>query len=122
MATFQHAAGTRRRSRSIWHRLDERPSTRHLEVFFEGGYFATDHDFIGPIRYQQRTGEAQEMSADEVFERYCQMAGLEGQEAELARRGMYEDYAFLRCVARRPARVPGLPDGAARARDCGRVL
>ena len=38
------------------------------------------------------------MSADEVFDRYCQIAVLDGQEAELARRGMYEDYAFLRCV------------------------
>ena len=98
MATFQHAGGHQTSLTSIWHQLDERPSTRHLEVFFEGGYFATDHDFIGPIRYQERTGEVQEVGADDVFERYCQIAGLDGQEADLARRGMYEDYAFLRCV------------------------
>lgn len=98
IATFQHSAGHQTSLSSVWHSLDDRPSTRHLEVFFEGGYFATDHDFIGPIRFQGRTGEVQEMSADDVFERYCQIAGLQGQEAELARRGMYEDYAFLRCV------------------------
>ena len=104
LATFQHAGGHQTSLSSVWHALDDRPSTRHLEVFFEGGYFAVDHDFIGPIRYQGRTGEVEELPADEVFERYCQIAGIEGQEAELARRGMYEDYAFLRCVLEgRPA-------------------
>jgi predicted dehydrogenase len=104
LATFQHEGGHQTSLSSIWHQLDERPSTRHLEVFFEGGYFATDHDFIGPIRYQGRTGEALEMSADEVFGRYCAIAGLAGEEARLARMGMYEDMAFLRCVQEvRPA-------------------
>jgi predicted dehydrogenase len=46
----------------------------------------------------------QEMSADEVFERYCAIVGIAGQEADLARRGMYEDLSFLRCVLEgRPA-------------------
>lgn len=104
IATFQHANGTQTSLSSIWHSLDDRPSTRHLEVFFEGGYFATDHDFLGPIRYQGRRGEVQEMSAEEVFERYCGIAGIAGAEADLARRGMYEDYAFLRAILEgRPA-------------------
>jgi predicted dehydrogenase len=98
IATFQHTGGHQTSLSSIWHSLDDRPSTRHLEVFFEGGYFAADHDFIGPIRLQGRSGEQTEMSADEVFQRYCEIAGLQGDEAELARRGMYEDFAFLRCV------------------------
>lgn len=98
LVTFQHEGGHQTSLSSIWHALDDRSSTRHLEVFFEGGYFATDHDFIGPIRYQGRRGDVQEMSADEVFERYCELQALQGEEAELARRGMYEDYAFLRSV------------------------
>lgn len=98
MVTFQHEGGHQTSLTSIWHQLDDRGSTRHLEVFFEGGYFATDHDFIGPIRYQGRNGEIKEMSADDVFERYCALAGLEGEETNLARLGMYEDLAFLRCV------------------------
>lgn len=98
MVTFEHEGGVQTSLSSIWHQLDERPSTRHLEVFYEGGYFATDHDFIGPIRYQGRTGELKEMDADEVFARYCAIAGLTDDEAQLARQGMYEDYAFLRCV------------------------
>lgn len=104
LVTFQHEDGHQTSLSSIWHSLDDRPSTRHLEVFFEGGYFATDHDFIGPIRYQGRSGPAREMTAEEVFERYCQLAGIAGQEAELARFGMYEDFSFLRCVGQgRPA-------------------
>ncbi len=98
MATFQHAGGHQTSLTSIWHQLDERPSTRHLEVFFEGGYFATDHDFIGSIRYQGRSGDVRVLDADEVFDRYCAIAGLAGEEANLARLGMYEDLAFLRCV------------------------
>lgn len=98
IATFQHAAGHQTSLSSVWHSLDDRPSTRHLEVFFEGGYFATDHDFLGPIRWQGRTGPLREIPADEVFERYVGIAGLQGGEVDLARAGMYEDYAFLRCV------------------------
>lgn len=98
IATFQHADGHQTSLSSVWHALDDRPSTRHLEVFFEGGYFGTDHDFLGPIRWQGRTGQVHEIPADEVFERYVEIAGLHGAEIDLARAGMYEDYAFLRCV------------------------
>ena len=98
IATFQHAGGHQTSLSSVWHSLDDRPSTRHLEVFFEGGYFATDHDFLGPIRVQGRTGEQTEISAEEVFDRYCRIAALAGEEANLARLGMYEDLSFLRCV------------------------
>lgn len=98
IATFQHAGGHQTSLSSVWHSLDDRPSTRHLEMFFEGGYFATDYDFLGPIRYQGRTGPVEEWSAEEVFARYVTLAGLEGAEVDLARMGMYEDYAFLRCV------------------------
>jgi predicted dehydrogenase len=98
IATFQHAGGHQTSLSSVWHSLDDRPSTRHLEVFFEGGYFATDHDFLGPIRWQGRTGPVQEIPADEVFDRYVAIARLEGAEVDLARAGMYEDYAFLRCI------------------------
>ncbi|MCZ7576142.1 MAG: Gfo/Idh/MocA family oxidoreductase [Dehalococcoidia bacterium] len=104
IATFQHAGGHQTSLSSVWHALDDRPSTRHLEVFFEGGYFATDHDFLGPIRYQGRTGPVEEMPTEQVFDRYVEIAGLEGGEVDLARAGMYEDYAFLRCVEEgRPA-------------------
>lgn len=116
MVTFQHAAGHQTTLTSIWHNIDERPSTRRLEVFFEGGWFATDHDYIGPIRFQQRTGPEQELSAEEVLERYRAIAGLNDAEFELAKRGMFEDYAFLRAVHEGKAAFPGF-DVALRAHE-----
>jgi len=107
LATFQHEGGAQTSLSSIWHSVDGRPSTRRLEVFFEGGWFATDHDFIGPIRYQLRTGPEVEMGAEEVFERYCRVAALSEPEQELARRGMLEDFAFLRAVQ---TGTPAFPD------------
>jgi predicted dehydrogenase len=98
LATFQHAGGHQTTLSSIWHSCDDRPSTRRLEVFFDGAWFATDHDFIGPITHQGRSGPAEEIGIEEVWERYQAITGLSEDEMALARRGMYEDYAFLRCV------------------------
>ncbi len=99
LATFQHTGGHQTTLSSIWHSCDDRPSTRRLEVFFEGGWFAMDDDFIGPIRLQGRVGLEQEMSADQVFERFCALSQLQGAEIDIARRGMLEDYRFLQAVA-----------------------
>lgn len=98
LATFQHAAGYETTLSSIWHAIDSRPSTRRLEVFFEGGYFVTEDDFIGPIRFQLREGPQLVLDADEVFQRYVSLAGLSEIEAEFARRGMFGDLAFLHAV------------------------
>lgn len=98
LVTFQHSGGHQTTLSSIWHACDDRPSTRRLEIFFEGGYFATDHDFIGPIHWQGRTGEEHVMGVDEVWERYQQVAGLTDEEMLLAQRGMLSDYVFLRSV------------------------
>lgn len=99
LATFQHEGGHQTTLSSIWHSCDDRPSTRHLEIFFEGGWFATEHDFVGPIRFQGRSGPEQEMGADEVFERFCALSQLAGAEIDIARRGMLEDYRFLQAVS-----------------------
>lgn len=99
LVTFQHVAGYQTTLSSVWHAVDERPSTRRLEIFFEGGWFATDSDFVGPIRYQLRTGPERELSADEVLERYREAVGLDDALYALARKGMYADYCFLKAVA-----------------------
>jgi predicted dehydrogenase len=109
LATFQHAGGHQTSLSSVWHALDDRPSTRRLEVFFEGGWFATDHDFVGPITVQYRQGPARELSAGEVIERYRAIAALDERDFDLARRGAFEDVSFLRCVA---AGAPAFPDFA----------
>jgi len=104
LVTFQHAGGHQTSLSSIWHSVDDRPSTRRLEVFFEGGWFAMDHDFVGPIRYQLHSGPEVEIPASEVLERYRAIAGLDDVEFSMADKGMLEDYRFLQCVAEgRPA-------------------
>jgi predicted dehydrogenase len=104
LATFQHKGGHQTTLSSIWHSCDDRPSTRRLEVFFDGAWFATDDDFIGPITHQGRNGPARQIGIEEVWERYQAIAGLSEDELAWAQRGMYEDYAFLRCVLEeRPA-------------------
>ncbi len=98
LVTFEHEGGHTTTLSSIWHAIGDRPSTRRLEVFFEGGYFATDDDFIGPITVQLRSGEAREIPADEVLARYRQLASLTEAEMELATRGALEDFRFLEAV------------------------
>jgi predicted dehydrogenase len=107
LATFQHAGGHQTSLTSVWHQVDGRPSTRRLEVFYEGGWFASDADFIGPIHYQLRSGPEVVLEAGEVVKRYATIAGLDEGEIELARRGMLEDYSFLKAVH---AGVPAQPD------------
>lgn len=98
VARFIHAGGQTTTLISAWHQIDERPSTRRLEVFFEGGWFATDHDFIGPIRYQLRSGPDVVLDAEEVFARAVALWGLDEEEAVFARTGILEDYRFLQRV------------------------
>jgi predicted dehydrogenase len=60
---------------SIWHNILRRPSTRRLELFFENGYFAVDHDFFGPIHYQLDDKPAEVIPETEVRERYLALIG-----------------------------------------------
>jgi predicted dehydrogenase len=61
---------------SIWHNILRRPSTRRLELFFENGYFAVDHDFFGPIHYELDDTPAEVLPEKEVRERYLALIGL----------------------------------------------
>jgi predicted dehydrogenase len=98
MVTFQHRGGWQTTLSSIWHSIDSRASTRRFELFFENGWFATDHDFIGPIVYQRGDSAEARIEADDVLERYRELGGLDEAEFDLARRGVGEDLAFLRAV------------------------
>jgi predicted dehydrogenase len=97
-AQLQFESGARAELASIWHNVTGRPSTRRLELFFENGLFATDHDFFGPIVWQ-RDGEPQEMSEEEVRRRYLELAGLRGEAYENAlSRYTLGDYFFLKAL------------------------
>lgn len=107
LVTFQHEGGHQTSLSSIWHSCDDRPSARRIEVFFDGGWFAADHDFIGPITVQGRSGPERVIEPDEVWERYRAIAGLSEAEMELAQRGMMGDYAFLRAAHEGRPAFPG---------------
>jgi predicted dehydrogenase len=101
---FEFASGARAALVSVWHNILGRPSTRRLELFFENGMFATDHDFFGPIQYQTE-GEGQTVSEEEVRRRYLELVGLRGEAYEQAlSRYTLSDYFFLKALAegRRP--------------------
>lgn len=107
LVTFDHAGGQQSSLTSVWHGIDDRPSSRRLEVFYERGWFATDHDFLGPLTYQLQTGARVELSTHEVFERYVAIEGLSQEEATLARAGVLADYRFLGAVAEKRPAFPG---------------
>jgi predicted dehydrogenase len=98
---------------SIWHNVLSRPSTRLLEVFFENGYFATDNDFHGPLRYETyATGGAAVMDVEEVKRRYLEIVGVGEDVYDEAIRGYaMEDYFFLRDLEEGRTPFPGFEVG-----------
>lgn len=102
---------------SVWHNVLSRPSLRHIEVFWENGYFACDQDMYGELRYQTRATPDGVLSQDEVNERYLRLVGLSGDEyMEALTRYSLEDYFFLRDLAEGRPPFPGF-DVAIRAHE-----
>jgi len=89
---------------SVWHSVLGRPSTRHIEIFFEKGYFACDHDFIGPIEMQVHAQNAETISEAEVRRRYHLSLGVSDELFDGLIRYSLEDYFFLQAASQgRPA-------------------
>ncbi len=109
-ATFQHAGGHTTQLSSIWHAMDGRLSTRRLEVFFEGGYLLTEHDYFGTVTLQRRQGEAITLSADEVLARYLRLENLDPVDHDLRSLGGLCDHAFLQACATRQRARPDFAD------------
>ncbi len=104
MITFEHTGGHTTQLGSIWHSMDDRPSTRRIEIFFEGGYIATEHDYFGSVVYQGRSGNAVTLSSDEVLSRYMSLEGLDPVDYDLRSLGGMCDRAFIQAaIAERPA-------------------
>ncbi|MHB8574623.1 MAG: Gfo/Idh/MocA family protein [Dehalococcoidia bacterium] len=95
---------------SVWHNVLSRPSLRHLELFFENGYFALEHDYLGPIQSHTAWDGRQVLSEEAVLERYYRVAGIDGEaRRDIARRWSLEDLSFLQSAA---AGTPATPDFA----------
>jgi len=93
---------------SVWHNVLGRPSTRRLELFFENGLFATDHDFFGPIQLQIGANPPRTISEEEVRRRYLELVGLRGEVYEdVLSRYSLEDYFFLKALTEDAPPFPG---------------
>jgi predicted dehydrogenase len=98
LAYFDFGGGAQASLTSVWHSVLGRPSTRRLELFFEKGFFAVDHDFAGPIHYQVHARNAETLGEDEVRRRYLANLGMGDEVFEGLLRYSLEDYLFLRSV------------------------
>jgi predicted dehydrogenase len=104
IVTFEHGAGHSTQLSSVWHSMDDRPSTRRIEIFFEGGYIATEHDYFGSVMHQGRSGNVVTLSADDVLSRYMSLEGLDPVDYDLRSLGGLCDRAFIdAAIAKRPA-------------------
>ena len=93
---------------SVWHNVLSRPSLRHIEVFWENGYFACDQDMFGELRYQTYAAPDGVLPPEEVNERYLKLVGLSGPEyGEALTKFTLEDYFFLRDLAGGQRPFPG---------------
>ena len=106
MVTFQHQGGHQTTLTSVWHAMDERASTRRTEIFFERGYFATDHDYFGTITYQLDKGAPVTLTHDEVIARFLDIEGLAPEDTDLRMLGGLSDRRFLEAVQRNEPAFP----------------
>ena len=111
--TLKFANGATGQLTSVWHNVLSRPSGRHLEFFFEHGYFAVDQDFFGDIRYETyATNGSAVLSDEEVRRRYLELVGLAGDDyAQALNRYSLEDYFFLRAISEERDAYPGFDIG-----------
>jgi predicted dehydrogenase len=78
-----------------------------LELFFENGFFAADHDFFGPIELQIGAEPHRTISEEEVRRCYMELVGLQGEPYEEAlSQYALEDFFFLKALAEGVAPFP----------------
>ena len=112
-ATLVHESGLATQLSSVWHAMDDRPSTRRLEVFYERGWFMTEHDYFGSLTYQRDTGAAATLTREDVLERFCALEGIDRDKRDERSIGALCDRRFLEaCLAKRRA-VPSFREALA---------
>jgi predicted dehydrogenase len=105
-ATFTHAGGHTTQLLSVWHAIDDRPSTRRLEVFFERGWFMTEDDYFGAIAVQRARGAVTRLERDEVFARFLALEGLDPANEDERSIGGLGDRRFMEAALAGRAALP----------------
>ena len=96
MVTADFAAGGRVHFLSIWHNILSRPSTRHLEIFFENGRIAVDEEVFGPVRIELGQAEERIYEQPDIAQAYLQNnQDLMDLGLSVASPQAVEDYRFL---------------------------
>jgi predicted dehydrogenase len=113
MAMLTHENGVSTQLASVWHGLDDRPSTRRLEIFFERGWFMTEHDYFGTVTMQRAKGAPTTLSADEVMTRFMQLEGLAEGDHDLRSLGGLGDRRFIEAARARRRAMPSFHEAVA---------
>lgn len=109
---FEFTSGAVATLSSVWHDVDTRVSSRHLEVLCRDIWLATDHDMIGPVEVHDARSQI-EIEADTLVDELTEELGLT--DPALGRSVAYvlEDWAFLTAIAGGRTPTPGFDDAVA---------
>ncbi|NJN53010.1 MAG: Gfo/Idh/MocA family oxidoreductase [Gammaproteobacteria bacterium] len=113
MASLQHAGGVTTHLASVWHGLNDRSSTRRLEIFFERGWFMTEHDYFGSLTMQRDRGEPVVLSPDEVLNRFMALEGLHQGDHDLRSLTALGDRRFCEAARAGSAAMPSFHEAVA---------
>jgi predicted dehydrogenase len=110
LVTFHHRGGHQTTLTSVWHGVEQRPSSRHLEVFYERARVETFQDYFGTITVEQQDQPAVTVSSDEVLARFMDLEGLHPRQEDLRLLAGLSDRRFLQAVAEGRPAAPGFDD------------
>jgi predicted dehydrogenase len=113
LVTFHHHGGHQTTLTSVWHAIEQRQSSRHLEVFYERARFETFQDYFGTITMEQEDQPAVTLSSDEVLARYMDLEGLHPRQEDLRLLAGLSDRRFLQAAAEARTAAPGFDDALA---------
>ncbi|MEZ5559826.1 MAG: Gfo/Idh/MocA family oxidoreductase [Pseudomonadales bacterium] len=106
LVTFQHEGGHQTTLTSVWHSIDSRQSSRHLEVFCQRARFETHNDYYGTLSLELDDQPAVTLSNDEILARFMSAQGLHPRDEDLRSLGGLSDRRFLEAASAGVAAVP----------------
>lgn len=113
VATFHHAGGATTTLSSVWHDVETRQSSRHLEVFCARGRLDTQHDYFGTLTLEVGDQPAVTLSNDEVLAQFMELEGLHPRDEDLRSLAGLSDRRFLAAAAAGRAARPDFHDAVA---------
>jgi len=110
LVTFHHRGGHQTTLTSVWHGIAQRPSSRHLEVFYQRARFETFQDYFGTLTVEQEDQPSVTLSSDEILARFMDLEGLHPRHEDLRLLAGLSDRRFLQAVAAGTRATPGFDE------------